>query len=82
MFRHHHGHSRLVAGGYCPDWVWWLDAGAGACQGVGKGREGGAGILFLFILLMLSDVLHREDAVGILLLSIGSDRRRRRRCRQ
>jgi hypothetical protein len=27
--RNYHGHSRLVAGGYCPDWVWWLDAGAG-----------------------------------------------------
>ncbi len=45
----------------------------------GREGRGGAGILFLFILLMLSDVLHREDAVGILLLSIGSDRRRRRR---
>ncbi len=32
IFRHH-GHSRLVAGGYCPDWVWWLNAGAGAFLG-------------------------------------------------
>ena len=26
-----HGNSRLVAGGHCLDWIWWLDADAGTC---------------------------------------------------